>query len=241
MSKNSSLEDTAVGYNDEKCKQIDQGIEECYSDIINIINEEITNTVVQPISKAWYAEDAVEYMEEFRIKTANISDDINHIFQNFRDQMQSDIENWNAQTKNTGGTQLADVSQKQVEIDVSAMQPVDGEGNRYISNTIESDINVWTAECLKNVGTRGAQVIADHSIGSYIGEKQNDAANNALVEVLASVEGVLDYLTVGDNAIVVVIAEKRQSYVSTAQTNTQNTESKDYAAGADVTGGADDN
>lgn len=85
MSKNSSLEDTAVGYNDEKCKEIDAGIDECYSEIISIINEEITNTVVQPISKAWYAEDAVEYMGEFKIKTANISDDIHHVFQNFRD------------------------------------------------------------------------------------------------------------------------------------------------------------
>lgn len=241
MSKNSSLEDTAVGYNDAKCKEIDAGIEECYSEIISIINEEITNTVVQPISKAWYTEDAVEYMAEFKIKTANISDDIHHVFKNFRDQMQSDIDNWNTQTKNTSGTQLADVSQRLVEIDVSAVQATDPEGNRYISNTIETDINTWTANCLKNVATRGAQVIADHSIGSYIGESQNDAANNALVEVLTSVEGVLDYLTVGDNAIVVVIARKQQEYTTTAQTNTQNTESKDYAAGADVTGGADDN
>ena len=241
MSKNSSLEDTAVGYNEEKCKGIDVGIDECYSEIISIINEEITNTVVQPISKAWYAEDAVEYMGEFKIKTANISDDIHHVFQNFRDQMQSDIDNWNTQTKNTSGTQLADVSQKQVEIDVSAVQATDPEENRYISNTIETDINTWTESCLKNVATRGAQVIADHSIGSYIGEKQNDAANNALTEVLASVEGVLDYLKVGDNAIVAVIARKQQEYTITAQTNTQNTESKDYAAGADVTGGADDN
>ena len=241
MSKNSSLEDTAVGYNDAKCKEIDAGIDECYSEIVSIINEEITNTVVQPISKAWYAEDAVEYMTEFKAKTANISDDINHVFQNFRDQMQSDIDNWNTQTQNTSGTQLADVSQKQVEIDVSAVQATDPEGNRYISNTIDADIKVWTASCLRNVASRGAQVIADHAIGSYIGEKQNDAANNALIEVLASVEGVLDYLVIGDNAIVVVIEERRQSYTTTAQTNTQNTESKDYAAGADVTGGADDN
>ena len=124
-------------------------------------------------------------------------------------------------------TQLQDVSEKTVDIDVSAMQPVDGEGNRYISNTIATDVVTWVANCLKVVNDRGTQVIADHSIGSYIGEKQNDAANNALTEVLASVEGVLDYLKVGDNAIVAVIARKQQEYTITAQTNTQNTESKD--------------
>ena len=43
MSKNSSLEDTAVGYNDEKCKGIDAGIDECYSEIISIIHGCSTN------------------------------------------------------------------------------------------------------------------------------------------------------------------------------------------------------
>ena len=37
MSKNSSLEDTAVGYNDAKCKEIDVGIEECHQQIVTII------------------------------------------------------------------------------------------------------------------------------------------------------------------------------------------------------------
>ena len=52
------------------------------------------------------------------------------IFQNFRDQMQSDIDNWNTQTQNPSGTQLADISQKQVDIDVSSVQATDSEGNR---------------------------------------------------------------------------------------------------------------
>ena len=241
MSKNSSLEDTAVGYNDTKCKEIDAGIEDCHQQIVTIIKEEIEQEVVTPISKAWYAEDAVEYMKEFQLNTRNISDDIQKIFQNFRDQMQSDIDNWNTQTQNPSGAQLADISQKQVDIDVSSVQATDSEGNRYIANTIDSDVNVLTAGCLKNIATRGGQTISEHAIGSYIGEKQNDAANKALFEILVAVEGVLSYLTIGDNAIVVVIAEKKQSYTTTAQTNTQNTESKDYAAGADVTGGADDN
>ena len=241
MSKNSSLEDTAVGYNDTKCKEIDVGIEECYQEIVTIIKEAIEQEIVTPMSKAWYAEDAVEYMKEFRANTIRISDDIQKIFQNFRDQMQSDIDNWNTQTKNPSGTQLQDVSEKTVDIDVSAMQPVDGEGNRYISNTIATDVVTWVANCLKVVNDRGTQVIADHSIGSYIGEKQNDAANAALQAVLLAVEGVLVYLIVGENAIAVVTAGKQQEYIATAQRNTEETTNRDYAAGADVTGGADDN
>ena len=241
MSKNSSLEDTSVGYNDSKCKEIDAGIDECYSDIVNIISEEITKTVVEPISKEWYAEDAVEYMKEFQLNTRNISDDIQKIFQNFRDQMQSDIDNWNTQTQNTSGTQLQDVSEKTVDIDVSAMQATDSEGNRYISLSIATDVVTWVANCLKGVNERGTQVIADHEIASYIGEKQNDAANNALQQVLLAVEAVLVYLIVGDNAIAVVTAGKQQEYTTTAQRNTEETSNRDYAAGADVTGGADDN
>ena len=241
MSKNSSLEDTAVGYNDTKCKEIDAGIEDCHQQIVTIIKEEIEQEVVTPISKAWYAEDAVDYMTEFKNNTARISDDIQKIFQNFRDQMQSDIDNWNTQTHNTSGTQLQDVSEKTVDIDVSAMQPTDSEGNRYISLSIATDVVTWIANCLKDVNERGTQVIADHEIASYIGEKQNDAANNALQQVLLAVEAVLVYLIVGDNAIAVVTAGKQQEYTTTAQRNTEETSNRDYAAGADVTGGADDN
>ena len=241
MSKNSSLEDTAVGYNDTKCKEIDAGIEDCHQQIVTIIKEEIEQEVVTPISKAWYAEDAVEYMKEFQLNTRNISDDIQKIFQNFRDQMQSDIDNWNTQTQNPSGTQLQDVSEKTVDIDVSAMQPTDSEGNRYISLSIATDVVTWIANCLKGVNERGTQVIADHEIASYIGEKQNDAANSALQQVLIAVEAVLVYLIVGDNAISVVTAGKQQEYTTTAQRNTEETSNRDYAAGADVTGGADDN
>ena len=240
MSKNSSLEDTAVGYNDTKCKEIDAGIEDCHQQIVTIIKEEIEQEIVAPMSKAWYAEDAVNYMTEFKGNTARISDDIQKIFQNYRDQMQSDIDNWNTQTQNPSGTQLQPVSEKTVDIDVSAMQPVDGDGNRYITNTIATDVVTWIANCLKGVNERGTQVIADHEIASYIGERQNDAANTALQQVLLAVEAVLAYLIVGPNAIAVVTAGKQQEYTATAQRNTEETTNRDYAEGADITGGADD-
>lgn len=237
MSKTSSLEDTAVGYNDAKCKEIDAGIEDCHQQIVTIIKEEIEQEIVAPMSKAWYAEDAVDYMTEFKGNTARISDDIQKIFQNFRDQMQSDIDNWNTQTH---GTQLQAVSEKTVDIDVSAMQPVDGDGNRYITNTIATDVVTWIANCLKGVNERGTQVIADHEIASYIEERQNDAANTALQQVLLAVEAVLVYLIVGPNAIAVVTAGKQQEYTATAQRNAEETSNRDYAEGADITGGADD-
>lgn len=240
MSKHSSLEDTAVGYNDAKCKEIDAGIEDCHQQIVTIIKEEIEQEIVAPMSKAWYAEDAVNYMTEFKGNTARISDDIQKIFQNYRDQMQSDIDNWNTQTQNPSGTQLQPVSEKTVDIDVSAMQPVDGDGNRYITNTIATDVVTWIANCLKGVNERGTQVIADHEIASYIGERQNDAANTALQQVLLAVEAVLAYLIVGPNAIAVVTAGKQQEYTATAQRNTEETTNRDYAEGADITGGADD-
>ena len=99
MSKNSSLEDTAVGYNDAKCKEIDIGIEECHQSIVTIIKEAIEQEIVIPMSKAWYAEDAVEYMNEFKANTARISDDIqNRTGYNEMDQM-NDNKSLNNQKK----------------------------------------------------------------------------------------------------------------------------------------------
>lgn len=229
-----------VGYNDQDCMKIDQGIENVYNDTIAAINEEITNQICVPIGLAWYSEVAVEYMTTFKTNCANASDDVRTIFQNFRDQMQKNITTWRTQTQAQGGSDLQDVAQKQIEIDISNVKETDAEGNRYISNTLETDLDAWIAACRTSIVSRVATSVSSNTVGSFIGENQNEAINDAMITLADKINEILCFLNTGDNSILTEITNYRSQYTTTGQTNAQNTESKDYGAGADVTGGADD-
>ena len=61
MGKSNSLEDIAVGFDDEACLEIDNGIEKVYSDTINSIQINITEEIVNRVATSWYSEIAVEY------------------------------------------------------------------------------------------------------------------------------------------------------------------------------------
>ena len=229
-----------VGYNDADCMKIDQGIENVYDDTIAAINEEITNQICIPIGQAWYSEVAVEYMTTFQTNCANASDDVRTIFQNFRDQMQENITTWRTQTQAQGGSDLQDVAQKQIEIDISSVKETDAEGNRYITNTLETDLDGWITACRQSIVSRIATSVSANTVGSFIGENQNEAINDAMITLADKINEILCFLNTGDNSILTEITNYRSQYTTTGQNNASTTQSKDYGAGADVTGGADD-
>ena len=179
-------------------------------------------------------------MAKFKANCANASDDVRTIFQNFRDQMQENITTWRTQTQAQGGSDLQDVAQKQIEIDISNVKETDAEGNRYISNTLETDLDAWIAACRTSIVSRVATSVSSNTVGSFIGENQNEAINAAMASLADKINEILCFLNTGDNSILTEITNYRSQYTTTGQTNAQNTESKDYGAGADVTGGADD-
>ena len=238
MGKHDSV--NGVGYNDADCMKIDQGIENVYDDTIAAINEEITNQICVPIGQAWYSELAVEYMKTFQTNCGNASDDVRTIFQNFRDQMQENITTWRTQTQAQGGSDLQDVAQKQIEIDISSVKETDAEGNRYITNTLETDLDGWITACRQSIVSRIATSVSANTVGSFIGENQNEAINAAMITLADKINEILCFLNTGDNSILTEITNYRSQYTTTGQNNASTTQSKDYGAGADVTGGADD-
>ena len=229
-----------VGYNDQDCMKIDQGIENVYNDTIAAINEEITNQICVPVGQAWYSELAVTYMKTFHDNCQNASDDVRKIFQNFRDQMQENIDTWRTQTQAQGGSELAEVADKKIEIDVSSIKETDPEGNRYITNTLESDLDAWITACRSSIVTRIASSVSANTVGSFIGENQNEAINAAMASLADKINEILCFLNTGNNSILKEIANYRSQYTSTGQTNAKTTETKEYAEGADISGEADD-
>ena len=99
MGSGSSLEDSAVGYNDEDCLEIARGIDRVYTAAIGNIKTYIECVIVFNVSKSWYSEVAVDYFTKFKENCSKASDDIRIVFQNFRDQIQSNIDDWRQKTK----------------------------------------------------------------------------------------------------------------------------------------------
>ena len=237
--RTAGLQDQNVGYNDEDSVAISEGIDNVYTATQTTIQNNIRDVIVQQVAANWYSEVAVDYFAEFKENTARIADDIRTVFQNFRDQIQEDVVAWRNQTGGSGGD-IPDVAEKEIEIDVSAVKPTDTNGNRFISNTLETDVLEWIATCRTNIITDISQAVAENVVKSFIGEQQNEKVNAAMESLSVHIDGILNYLTMGDNSIVSSITKFRTEYTQTGSTNATNTEAKDYSTGADVTGGADD-
>ena len=228
-----------VGYNDQECIQIDKGIENVYNTTVTSIQTHIEQDIVNEIAKEWYSEIAVYYMGTFKNNCSNASDDVRVVFQNFRDQIQSNITNWRERTGSTG-RDLQDVSQKNIDINVSAIKATDTDGNRYISDTIEQNLPQWILTCKSNIIADIDLCIVDNAVGGFIGEEQNEKVNAAMATLSDIIAKILSFLDTGDNSILNAIAEYRRQYQQSGQKVADDSKNKDYGEGADTTGGADD-
>ena len=228
-----------VGYNDQECIQIDKGIENVYNTTVTSIQTHIEQDIVNEIAKEWYSEIAVDYMGTFKNNCSNASDDVRVVFQNFRDQIQSNITNWRERTGSTG-RDLQDVSQKNIDINVNAIKATDTDGNRYISDTIEQNLPQWILTCKSNIIADIDLCIVDNAVGGFIGEEQNEKVNAAMATLSDIIAKILSFLDTGDNSILNAIAEYRRQYQQSGQKVADDSTNKDYGEGADTTGGADD-
>ena len=240
MAKNETLQDTAVGYNDADCMAIDQGIENVYSATITAIQNHIKDDIVAKVAENWYAEQATSYFQKFAGNCANAADDVKAVFQNFRDQMQQNITDWRTRTEMTSGTDLQTITEKTITIDVSAVKATDESGNRYISNNLETDLEGWITTCRTGITTDIGTAVADNVVGSFIGASQNENINTAMGNLATIIDGILNFLTTGNNSILTEITNYRSQYTTTATDNATHTNEKDYGEGADQNGGADD-
>ena len=240
MGKSNSLEDIAVGFDDEACLEIDGGIEKVYSDTVNSIQINIKEEIVNQVATSWYSELAVDYFKTFQTACSNAGDDIKMVFQNFRDQMQSNINSWRTRTGDKSSKQLQDVAEKTITIDISKIKEVDNSGNRYISNTIEQDLSGWINTCRQLILHDISSSIAEKTVGSFIGENQNSTINSAMESLANVINDILCFLNTGDNSILTAIANYRKEYSETGKKVGIDTQQKDYGAGADTQGGADD-
>ena len=228
-----------VGYNDQECIQIDKGIENVYNTTVTSIQTHIEQDIVNEIAKEWYSEIAVDYMGTFKNNCSNASDDVRVVFQNFRDQIQSNITNWRERTGSTG-RDLQDVSQKNIDINVNAIKATDTDGNRYISDTIEQNLPQWILTCKSNIIADIDLCIVDNAVGGFIGEEQNEKVNAAMATLSDIIAKILSFLDTGDNSILNAIAEYRRQYQQSGQKVADDSKNKDYGEGADTTGGSDD-
>ena len=235
MGSATNLEDIAVGYNNEDCLKIDSGIEEVYSASITSIQNHFKSDLVDNVASEWYSEAAVSYFTKWQALCANTSDDLRIVFQNFRDQIQENINSWRTRT-GSSGIDLQNITEKTISIDISSVKTVDDSGNRYISNTIEDNISEWINTCRANIGTDIANTVAEKTVGGFIGESQNAAINNAMSGLAGIIDKILCFLNTGDNSLYNAISEYRKKYTQTGNDVSETTTNNDYTEGVDIDG-----
>ena len=246
-----SSDEKGFGYNDVESLKIGAGINEVHQAAVDAIKKYIEEDVVTYFSTRWYMPEAVNYFAAFKQLCQNASDDVKKVFDNFRNRMQANIDNWRKQVEFEGTERLEAVTDKTIEIDVTKIKAQNDNNAIYMDedlwngNWVEQQITGETG-CRNHIIQAIGDAVSQHTVGSFIGGEQNEAINNAMNGLAEVIAKIMDFLTVGENSLTSQIEVAKTKYQTTAGAVKEKTyggegeaATQQYEAGADVTGGAD--
>lgn len=219
------MDEGKIGYNKGEIEDlrdtINSAAQSCGENIIDILE----NNIIGPISKAWYAPEAVYFFEGFAEWVSKIGGTaggeeggtgITGAFDSFRAAVQAAGENW-AENVSTGEyvaekPVLAEIDQVELTLDVSKVQ-ADDAGTIYIHATDASNVASSLAEVEQSIKASMAEVASDLNADSaFIGGNQSVAIENCFTKVAESVHEAFKYLTEGDNNLQSQINKAIQKY-----------------------------
>ena len=208
-----------IGYNKGNVEQIREEINTMAKNSAEKIVSEIHDTIVAKVAELWYSEVAVKYFEEFKATLKNKETDITEVFQNFNNKMKEAGEAWAATTEGEA-PEMPAIEQVDMTLDVSAIQPTNAEGDRFITDGLEGKVLSMVEDARTNIKTYIDQQTsnADASL-AFFGGGQETAINEAARELDEQVDQVLNYLIEGENSIVEAVRSRNESYTSTATSN----------------------
>ena len=136
--------DYALEYFHEQARNTGYAIVNMYKYTVSLIENKITDYIVNNISKYFFAEEAVDCMNTFANNVRNMSDDIAQVFVDLRNQLQSVVNNYEWQRDADRHLTVAYIQYLSININTGSVKPTDSSVNRYsVTASAAVDGNDW--------------------------------------------------------------------------------------------------
>ena len=209
--------DYALEYFHEQARNTGYAIVNMYKYTVSLIENKITDYIVNNISKYFFAEEAVDCMNTFANNVRNMSDDIAEVFVDLRNQLQSVVNNYEWQRDADRHLTVAYIQYLSININTGRVKPTDSSGNRYIKNGLSIDVEDWIHQCKNDIKNGVRNYSYNVPTDLYIGGGQSYAVRYALNQVAGIIDTMFGFLTYGENSIYNKIADYNVEYKKTGE------------------------
>ncbi len=227
------------GYNPQNVIDLSNDISTAYENCCTGIVETLHDEIVTPISTAWYAPEACKFFgsdatdgilgigavqaDENSLKEVvkKTSETIFKCFDGFRQDIESAGQNWFNNTsgagESTGDISLPTFKQIDLELDVSAIQDKDGEGNVVLDGSAVKAVSDKLADVQESIKTKmTAEKDKLDAATSFIGGGQATAIEGCFERLLEAISTIFKWLSEGDESLQSAFNAAMQKYSDVA-------------------------
>lgn len=211
-----------TGYNREAVEHLREVInttaQECAEKIVDLMHSEI----VAPMSKVWYAKEAVEYFESIQQTVKASGESITNIFDSFREEVQTAGVNWATKTHNENDKpSLAAISPVSLDLNVSDIQDKNSKGDVVIDINEANSIAGKLPQTEEKIKTELEQITNKlDAAEALLGGSQAQAVKDCFNGLCKIVGEIFKFISSGDqngNSITKLINEAAKSYGEQAE------------------------
>ena len=200
-----------------QAKRTGYAIASMYRSTVSLIENKLTEHIVNNIARTFYSETAVDCMKTFQWNVNNISDDVAQAFVNLRNQLQSTVNSYEYQRNANRHLTVEYIQYKPITINITKVKEKDDNGNRYIRKNLGIDVEDWIHQCKTEIKS-GIRLLADNvPTDLYIWGGQSYAVRYALNQMAGIIDNIFGFLTYGENSIYHVIEDFERDYRKTGE------------------------
>lgn len=206
-----------TGFDTEGINKLVSDIKGYADETSTVIIENLKNGVISPISKCWFTPEGVEYWEAFREDVASTSEVITSAFNGFIDSIGKAEENWAENVKANIDIVRGDISNLNMNLDISEVKDRDGSRMGIIEAEAESVASSLSSveESILSALNEIAQKL--NSDSAFLGRNQSESIKECFGVVQQQVAKIFSFLTDGDNNVNAQIKAAVQKYGDVGQ------------------------
>ena len=179
-----------AGYNKGKVEALRTTIDNTYKSVVETITSEIKTTLVDPMSTAWYAPEAVQEFKDIKTAVENMEKSLKDAYDAYRGWIEQMGQSW---AENTGGQspRLSAIGEKSSGLNVSGIKNDNG-GNVTLdetkAKTVAGQVKELRNSILKKVQSKHQEMEAS---AAFIGHGQAAAATACFVKVADAIGSLM--------------------------------------------------
>lgn len=192
------MNSNVIGYNSNEVRELREKINNSAKQVAQKIIERLHSEIIVPMSKAWYAPEAVEFFNGFGKVVAQSSETITEAFQSFNRAVNEAANNW---AENTGGQAPTLASIEPVDMTLSVGEIQDNyNGNVMIdesqAQTVANNLGQVEEEIKSDLKSISDQLSAD---AAFLGDGQSEAVVQCFISVNIQVGLIFKFLSNNGN------------------------------------------